>query len=210
MKSATRFETSPVYSERSRKSRYAPETARSWCSTNRVAKFLRFLDGRPVFVAAALTGESLGEKILRYVFDKAVGHGTKLEEKLTPAGPYTVKREMGPDYGTIFTIDEIQGKDRDIAIHRVALVPGEYRPERLRSQNAADRRITNGCINVERDTIRFLERNVTGGRTPLYILPRDASRTLAFFGWRPPCTDAPGDFVRPSTFFVCTEFATPG
>jgi hypothetical protein len=144
-------------------------------------ELLLFLDGRPVFAGAALTGQSPGDVIPSYVFDKAFGGGTKLEEKVTPAGRFTVKRESDPHYGTIFTINEIEGKDWDIAIHRVALVPGENRPERLRSQNAADRHITNGCINVERDTIRFLERNVFGPRTPIYILPNNTSRTLTFF-----------------------------
>jgi hypothetical protein len=83
------------------------------------------------------------------------------------------------------TINEIKGADWDITIHRVAIVPGERRPERIRSPNAAGRHITNGCINVERETIGFLERNVTGPRTSLYILPEDQGRIPVLFGRRP-------------------------
>jgi hypothetical protein len=63
-------------------------------------------------------------------------------------------------------------------------VPGEHRPERIRSPNPADRHITNGCLNVERETIGLLERNVTGARTSLYILPEDPSRIQVLFGQR--------------------------
>jgi hypothetical protein len=63
----------------------------------------------------------------------------------------------------------------------VALVPSEHRPERLRSGNASDRHITNGCVNVERDTIRVLERYLTGQNIPIYILPQNPDITLTLF-----------------------------
>jgi hypothetical protein len=143
-----------------------------------------FVDGQPVFRGAALVGESGADDIPPYLYSKPFSVPAKLAEKVTPAGFYTVKREPDPAYGTIFTINEIKGADWDIAIHRVAMVAGEHRPERLRSPNAADRHITNGCINVDHDTISFLERNVTGAHTPLYILPEDQSRTQVLFGQR--------------------------
>jgi hypothetical protein len=144
-----------------------------------------FVDGQPVFQGAALVGESHADEIPPYLFTKSFSTPAKLAEKVTPAGLYTVRREPDPEYGTIFTINEIEGADWDITIHRVALVPGEHRPERIRSPNAADRHITNGCINVERDTIGVLARYVTGAHTPLYILPEDPSRTRALFSQRP-------------------------
>jgi hypothetical protein len=147
-------------------------------------ELLLFVDGQPVFQGAALVGESRADEIPPYLFTKSFSVPAALSEKVTPAGLYTVRREPDPHYGTIFTINEIKGSDWDITIHRVALVPGEHRPERIRSPNAADRHITNGCINVERDTISFLERNVTGSRTPLYILPEDPSRIRVLFGQR--------------------------
>jgi hypothetical protein len=148
-------------------------------------EILLFVDGQPVFLGAALVGASRADEIPAYLFTKSFSVGAKLSEKVTPARLYTVRREPDPHYGTIFTINEIRGADWDITIHRVALVPGEHRPERIRSPNPADRHITNGCINVERETISFLERNVTGPRTPLYILPEDPSRTQVLFGQRP-------------------------
>ena len=147
-------------------------------------EILLFVDGQPVFQGAALVGESRADEIPSYLFTKSFSVPAKLSEKVTPAGLYTVRREPDPEYGTIFTINEIEGEDWDITIHRVALVPGEHRPERIRSPNAADRHITNGCINVERETISFLERNVTGAHTPLYILPEDPSKIQVLFGQR--------------------------
>jgi hypothetical protein len=144
-------------------------------------EILLFVDGQAVFRGAALVGESRADEIPSYLFTKPFSTPAKLSEKVTPAGLYTVRREPDPHYGTIFTINEIRGSNWDITIHRVAIVPGENRPERIRSPNAADRHITNGCINVERETISFLERNVTGARTPLYILPEDPSRIPVLF-----------------------------
>jgi hypothetical protein len=148
-------------------------------------ELLLFVDGQPVFQGAALVGESRADEIPPYLFTKPFSVPAVLAEKVTPAGLYTVRREADPHYGTIFTINEIRGPNWDITIHRVALVPGEHRPERIRSPNAADRHITNGCVNVERETIGFLERNVTGPRTSLYILPEDPGRIPVLFGRRP-------------------------
>jgi len=145
-------------------------------------ELLLFVDGQPVFQGAALVGESRADEIPPYLFTKSFSVPAKLAEKVTPAGRYTVRREVDPHFGTIFTINEIRGTDWDITIHRVAIVPGEHRPERIRSPNAADRHITNGCVNVERETIGFLERNVTGPRTSLYILPEDPGRIPVQFG----------------------------
>jgi hypothetical protein len=148
-------------------------------------ELLLFVDGQPVFQGAALVGESRADEIPPYLFNKPFSVPAKLAEKVTPAGLYTVRREADPHYGTIFTINEIKGTDWDITIHRIAIVPGERRPERIRSPDAAGRHITNGCINVERETIGFLERNVTGPRTSLYILPEDPGRIPVLFGRRP-------------------------
>jgi hypothetical protein len=147
-------------------------------------ELLLFVDGQPIFEGAALVGESRADEIPPYLFTKPFSTPAKLSEKVTPAGLYTVRREPDPHYGTIFTINEIRGPNWDITIHRVAIVPGENRPERIRSPNAADRHITNGCINVERATIGFLERYVTASRTPLYILPEDPSRIRVLFSQR--------------------------
>ena len=147
-------------------------------------ELLLFVNGQPVFQGAALVGESRADEIPPYLFNKSFSVPAKLSEKVTPAGRYTIRREVDPHFGTIFTINEIRGTDWDITIHRVAIVPGEHRPERIRSPNAADRHITNGCVNVERATIGFLERNVTGPRTSLYILPEDPGRIPVLFGQR--------------------------
>jgi hypothetical protein len=138
-------------------------------------------NGEPIFGGAALTGQDLADVLPPGLTERPFTTPAKLEEKVTPAGRFTVARESDPAYGTVFTLNEIKGKDWDIAIHRVALVPSEHRPERLQSANASDRHITNGCVNVERNTIRVLERYLTGRNIPIYILPQNPDITLTLF-----------------------------
>jgi hypothetical protein len=138
-------------------------------------------NGEPIYGGAALTGQDLADVLPPGLTERPFTTPAKLEEKVTPAGRFTVARESDPAYGTVFTLNEIKGKDWDIAIHRVALVPSEHRPERLRSPNAKDRHITNGCVNVERDTIRVLERYLIGRNIPIYILPQNPDITLTLF-----------------------------
>jgi hypothetical protein len=148
-------------------------------------ELLFFADGQPVFQGAALVGESRADEIPPYLFSKPFSVPAQLAERVTPAGFYTVRRQDDKHYGTIFTINEIRGPNWDITIHRVALMPGERRAERIRSPNGTDRHITNGCVNVERETIAFLELNVTAPSTPLYILPEDPRKIPVLFGRRP-------------------------
>ena len=69
----------------------------------------------------------------------------------TPTGEYqlTQRITMHPGYGG----DVLQFKETPkswYAIHRVWLLnPKQKRVERLKSGNAADRNITNGCVNVD-------------------------------------------------------------
>ncbi len=144
-------------------------------------EIILFVNGEPIYSGAALTGQNPADVLPPGLTEKPFTTPAKLEEKVTPAGRFTVLRESDSSYGTVFTLNEIKGKDWDIAIHRVALVPSEHRPERLRSQNVSDRHITNGCVNVERDTIRVLERYLTGRNIPLYILPQNQDITMTLF-----------------------------
>jgi hypothetical protein len=111
-----------------------------------------------------------------------------LDEKVTPAGLFTATPEADPSYGRVWTLNEIHGKDWDIAIHQVYLgFAAEHRDARLHSTNVADHHITFGCINVEPRTIQALTRHLPqSGRVPLYILPNDASLVAALFPLRGP------------------------
>jgi L,D-transpeptidase catalytic domain len=160
-------------------------------------EILLFENGRPTFSGAALTGESLGDRIPPKVLTFPDTHPLSTNQKVTPAGRFSVKREVDPDYGRVWTITEIHGKDWDIAIHRVYLgTPSEHRDVRLASPNPLGRHITYGCINVERSTIQLLARRLPGrGTVPLYVLPQDEAMTTSFFPLRDP---APSTLVRPS------------
>lgn len=70
--------------------------------------------------------------------------------KDTPTGVFSVQQRLTESAG--YDGDVLQFKETDtevFAIHRVwTLKPSERRISRLQSKNPADRRITNGCINV--------------------------------------------------------------
>jgi hypothetical protein len=142
-----------------------------------------FENGKPTVGGAALTGAGLGDRIPPKVMTYTGNHPLTVEEKVTPAGRFTVRQEADNEFGRTLTINEIQGKDWDIAIHRVYLgTPSEHRDVRIRSSNVLDRHITYGCINVLPNTIQlFTSKLPRKGNTPIYILPQDESMTDAFF-----------------------------
>ncbi len=140
-----------------------------------------FFNGEPVYEGAALIGQYPVDVLPPGLTGRSFAHGAKLEEKVTPAGRFTLTRVVDAHYGTAFIVNEIRGVDWVIAIHRVALVPSEHRPERLRSSNVTDRQITNGCVNVAKETIGVMERYLTAPSTPIYILPQNPATTLTLF-----------------------------
>jgi len=149
-------------------------------------KIILFENNEPVFAGPALTGESTADNLppgaLHEKFDKLIA----LDTKVTPAGRYTVSRSHDDDLGTVLDINEIHGTDWGIAIHRVYLgTPSEHREQRIESPNAQDKHITFGCINVTPDAIAFLLKKLPEkSATPLYILPEDDSKTVAYFAPR--------------------------
>jgi len=146
-------------------------------------EILLFEDGQPVFGGAALTGAGMGDRIPAKVLTFSGNHPLTVDQKITPAGRFTVRPEPDPDYGRVWTINEVHGKDWDIAIHQVYLgTPSEHRDARIRSPNAIDHHITYGCINVERATIEFLTRTLPRKTSvPLYVLPSDDSLIATLF-----------------------------
>jgi hypothetical protein len=149
-------------------------------------ELILFRNGKPTYSAPALTGASMGDRVPPIVLTFGGMHPLTLEQKVTPAGRFTVYPEADPDYGKVWTLNEIHGKDWDFAIHQVFLgSPAEHREARLHSTNVADHHATWGCINVEPRTIQVLSRQLPKkGRVPLYILPNDESLVAALFPLR--------------------------
>jgi hypothetical protein len=147
-----------------------------------------FENGKPIFSGPALTGASMGDRVPPNVLAFSGSHPLTLDQKVTPAGRFTVTSETDPAYGRVWTINEIHGKDWDFAIHQVYLgFAAEHRDTRLYSANVADHHITYGCINVERGTIQTLAQHLPNkGKVPLYILPNDESLIAALFPLREP------------------------
>jgi hypothetical protein len=146
-------------------------------------KIILFENGKPVFSSAALTGESMADRLPPGVLAERFSQLNALKDKVTPAGRYTVSRGHDDDYGTLLDINEFHGKDWGIAIHKVYLgTPSEHRDARLQSPNEEDKHITFGCINVMPTAIQCLLRELPARHvTPLYILPLDDTKTAAYF-----------------------------
>ena len=146
-------------------------------------KIFLFRDGRLYLQASALTGANLADVIPASSFVKGVDDQS-FDEKVTPAGRFTVRKEDDPHYGKVFTLNEVYAPGLwSIAIHRVYTgTPSERRLERLQSIDGRDKHISTGCINVSAQTIAKLLKEITNDtNAPLYILPQDEARTLEFF-----------------------------
>jgi hypothetical protein len=151
-------------------------------------EIILFENGRPIFSGPVLTGAGMGDRVPPEVLTFSGTHPLTLEQKVTPSGRFTVTTELDPEYGRVWNLNEIHGKDWDFAIHQVFLgIPSEHRDARLHSANAADRHVTFGCINVERSTIQTLWQHLLHkDKIPLYILPNDESLVAALFPLRQP------------------------
>jgi hypothetical protein len=145
-------------------------------------KIVLFENGSPVFTAAALTGENKADRLPPGALSKLFDHLGAFDDKVTPAGRFTVSRNYDDEYGTLFDINEIRGPDWAISIHQVYLgTPSERRADRLQSRHHVDKHITHGCINVTRETIELLVAKLPGNRaTVLYVLPHDQSKTVEY------------------------------
>jgi hypothetical protein len=149
-------------------------------------QIIAFQQGRPTFSGAALTGENPSDYLAPDAFTLSFAEQKGLKYKVTPAGRYTVSVGLDPHYGETLDVNEVQGSDWDIAIHKVWLgAPAEHRDLRLRSASYDDKHITYGCIDVDGPTMQGLLDRVPGEeRTPIYILPQDETLVAKFFPLR--------------------------
>jgi hypothetical protein len=149
-------------------------------------EIILFENGKPIFSGPVLTGASMGDRVPPNVLTFPGTHPLTLDQKVTPAGRFTVTSEVDPEYGRVWNINEIHGKDWDFAIHQVFLgIPSEHRDARLLSADVADHHITFGCINVERSTVQTFSQHLPQkGKIPLYILPNDETLVAALFPLR--------------------------
>jgi hypothetical protein len=96
-------------------------------------------NGTLVFKSAALTGESKADRLPPGTLSKRFSQLGALDDKVTPAGRFTVSRDYDREYGSLPDIDEIQGRDWTISIHQVYLgTPSERRADRLESPDHQD------------------------------------------------------------------------
>jgi len=146
-------------------------------------QIIAFQNGRPTFSGAALTGENPSDYLAPDAFTLSFAQQKGLKYKVTPAGRYTVSVGFDPHYGQTLDVNEVQGLDWDIAVHKVWLgAPAEHRDLRLRSSSYDDKHITYGCVDVEGSTMQgLLDRVPSEERTPIYILPQDETQVAKFF-----------------------------
>jgi len=142
-------------------------------------KLIQFANGAPIFIGQALTGGSLADRLPPEALSKSYAEQYDLKYHVTPAGRFTVSHAFDRQYGATLDINEIKGKDWTIAIHAIG---SANRQARLRSAFDQDKHITEGCINVDADTMRRLAvLPASHGRIPLYILPMDESLITEIF-----------------------------
>ncbi len=117
-----------------------------------------FNNGAVVFTASALTGENKSDRLPADTLKKEFAQLGAFDDKVTPAGRFTVAQDYDTEYGTVLEINEIQGPDWTIAIHQVYLGIGTRVRRRDGLATAYDQGayITHGCINVVRERSAFL------------------------------------------------------
>ncbi len=149
-------------------------------------RIMAFQQGRLTFSGAALTGENPSDYLASDAFTKSFSEQKGLKYKVTPAGRYTVSVGFDPHYGQTLDVNEVQGTDWDIAIHKVWLgAPAEHRDLRLRTASYDDKHITYGCIDVDGPTMQGLLDRIPGDeKAVLYILPQDETLVTRFFPTR--------------------------
>ena len=146
-------------------------------------QIIMFQDGQPLFAGSALTGQSLADRLPPGALDQPFTQHPRTEDKITPAGRYTVSIEPDPHYGQTLSVNEVQGQDWDIAVHRIFLgFPQEYRDKRLASADGREKHITWGCIDVS-DSImhKLIAALPDEDATPFYIIPNDEAHLASYF-----------------------------
>ena len=146
-------------------------------------RIIVFEAGRPTFSGAALTGENPADFLAPDAKERTFRNSMGIKYKVTPAGRYTVSPGFDAAYGDTLDVNEVQGPDWDISIHRVWLgAPSEHRDLRLRTASTQDKHITYGCIDVDGNTMKQLLARVPDEEdTPLYILPEDENLITQIF-----------------------------
>lgn len=142
-----------------------------------------FRDGKPVVRGSALTGASLADTLKPGALSVPFSRNPTLEDKVTPAGRYTVSKEPDHTFGETLNINEIQGQDWDIAIHKIFLgFTQEHRDTRLASNDGSVKHITFGCIDISNAAMkRILELLPNANATPIYIVPLDERLIATLF-----------------------------
>jgi hypothetical protein len=74
-------------------------------------EIILFANGEPIHAGAALTGKYPADVLPPGLTERPFTTPARLEEKVTPAGRFTLAREPDPAYGTVFILNEIKGKD---------------------------------------------------------------------------------------------------
>lgn len=117
--------------------------------------------------APVLVGQAVGDVAPADIGSRPLAR-VQPHEKITSAGRYLTEAGRNTRGEDIVWLDY----DAALSMHRVRDVPGEQRPERLRTPEVADNRISFGCINVPprfyEDTIAPLFRRRAG---IVYVLP---------------------------------------
>ncbi len=138
-------------------------------------------DASLVDSSRVLLGSALGDETAPGVGDKPLAQ-VRASERTTPAGRFV--SEPGHDSAG----DDVIWVDYDsaLAMHRIhEYAPSERRFERIETPSAADKRISNGCINVPAAFYDAVVKARLGTQSAVvYVLPELKTLRETFAGFR--------------------------
>ena len=137
----------------------------------------RLIDSSPVLLGAAAGDDSvvgIGKRPIAEI---------RPEERTTPAGRFVSQPGRNASGEDVVWVDY----DAAVSMHRVRPVdPKERRLERLASNDPAQRRISNGCINVPVAFFDGVVKPVLGAQSAvIYVLPETKDVHAVFSALRP-------------------------
>ena len=123
--------------------------------------------GRPVASTPVLVGQAVGDVAPADIGTRPLSR-VRPNEKVTSAGRYPTQPGRNTSGEDIVWLDY----DQALSMHRVRNVPGEGRPQRLRTPSVSDNRISFGCVNIPEEFYnRVVDPRFGRNAGVVYVLP---------------------------------------
>jgi hypothetical protein len=149
-------------------------------------------DGKPILSKKVLLGKTMGDF---YIWENSVE--TNVANRVTPAGLFTLglrdaakgggqaETAAGYDFGKVFVLDKaIEGRSAVTLFHSVWTheKDAKQRLAALKKEGAADSRYSFGCINVDKESYKYLldnyEKQMDGAK--MFVVPDTPGAVMNF------------------------------